>query len=511
MTAIPSATVDALTGDLATWQQLRHRLPAKEQSAVLHSALRLRDQLKENESEDGLGTVLVAYGGGKDSSYTVTFVRAMQLCLSIMFGETFRLRVVTNRHAGMPQAVMENIDRAYAALGMLDDPRTELLVIDGERISPFAADLPVDPRVVARNRLDLLMAGHRTGANGRPTFCNACNLSMVNSFGLAAGKGDNSVDVIITGDSEEEQRDYRKWIGNLAARFGLLPASAERKGFRGFLRTVDNLAQAYFDNLYGDPAFLTPDRAVCTDVEPDLQFFSIYRDTAYDAGSHWQLLTEFLGFTFDDIAFSFSESDCGNPGLMAHLRGLKVEHVFGRSYDEGLDEYVSFAIGIMRNKQFPDQLVTAMQTRYDGPLGKERMRREMESYAHTSFGLEPHQLVCLVYSPFVAAGAGLRRFLAEQHPGEVDLEQQIHELLSGSATPELSSLTRARQFCEEVSGLELAQLRMLYRSTRRASGTKALEGSEIIDAVLDGDPHKDVIKTRHTVDGPVVQELLSGR
>jgi hypothetical protein len=70
-----------------------------------------------------------------------------------------------------------------------------------------------------------------------------------------------------------------------------------------------------------------------------------------------EMLTGFLGFRFDDLAFSFTESDCGNPALMAHLRGLKAERLFRRSYDEGMAEYIAFALDLMRRKDFPPQLV----------------------------------------------------------------------------------------------------------------------------------------------------------
>lgn len=33
----------------------------------------------------------------------------------------------------------------------------------------------------------------------------------------------------------------------------------------------------------------------------------------------------------------------------------------------------------------------------------------------------------------------------------------------------------------------------------------------LIDAILEGDPHKQVVHTRHSAEGPVVPELLSGR
>jgi len=60
---------------------------------------------------------MVAYGGGKDSSYTLAFVRAMQLILFRVHGSTFQLRVATNRHAGMPRAVLENVDANIGRCG----------------------------------------------------------------------------------------------------------------------------------------------------------------------------------------------------------------------------------------------------------------------------------------------------------------------------------------------------------------------------------------------------------
>lgn len=54
--------------------------------------------------------VLLAYGGGKDSSYMVAWVRYIQGVILAEKGGTFRLRIITNRHAGMNHMVMKNID-----------------------------------------------------------------------------------------------------------------------------------------------------------------------------------------------------------------------------------------------------------------------------------------------------------------------------------------------------------------------------------------------------------------
>jgi 3'-phosphoadenosine 5'-phosphosulfate sulfotransferase (PAPS reductase)/FAD synthetase len=484
------------------FRDLREVMSAENYEGAVRCAVRLHAELPDKTRLER-NVVLVAYGGGKDSSYTLAFVRAMQLILFQIHGSTFRMRVATNRHAGMPRAVMENIDRAYQALGLFDDPECELLLIDGQQVKAFDVDEPQAADVVERNRLDILMTGHRTAGDARPTFCNACNLSMVNSFGLAAGF-DGGVDLIITGDSKQEQRDYYLWVSRLARRFGLQPDPEERQGFKGFLTALNNISQAYFADIHGDAAAeVIAEHAITTDVRTGLQFFSIYDDTAYASGDHWELLTEFLGFTFDDIAFSFTESDCGNPALMAHLRALKAERCHGRTYAQGLAEYVEFAMSLMHKKEFPPQLVAKMRERYEGEDAAERMRTAMDAYALEAYGLTEEHLVTMVHAPFTEKGACLEEFLRAEQP-ELAADA-AHALLSGSSQ---DADTAVR--LESISGLTMDQLRVLYGSSLRLP-TLTPSSGELIDSILDGDPHKQVIQTRHTADGPVVSELISGR
>lgn len=484
-----------------TLRRLRSVLSQRDLDGAARCSERLSQLL---DTASGQRTVLVAYGGGKDSSYMLAFVRTMQLLLHEAGDVGFRLRSVTNRHAGMPRAVMENIDRAYQALGLPGDPACELLLVDGDEVKPFDVDLPQHPDVVARNRVDILMTGHRTCADARPTFCNACNLSMINAFGLAAG---DRVDVVITGDSPREQRDYRLWVNRLGQTHGLLPPRSELSGFKGFLTTADNIARAYFTDIHGsaDPQALAG-RRIATEVRDDLRFFSVYDDTAYRSGAHWPLLTDLLGFVFDDLAFSFSESDCGNPALMAHLRGLKCERLYDRSYGEGLAEYAEFALRIMERKEFPQSLIDIMRRRYQEPDADTRLRRIVGEYAEQCFDLTETQLVCMVYSPFLQRGAGLDRYLARELPRLRSRLPEIHRLLSGTtdgATDDTDGGDLPAVLAG-ISGLDVARLRTLYAAT--ASGRGDLLGS-----ILAGDPHKDQIKTRHSPVGPVVTEQISGR
>lgn len=499
------AVIEARTAAVAQLRsralaELRAALPEANLAAAQRCATRLlaalphQDQLERN-------LVMVAYGGGKDSSYTLAFVRTMQLLLLEEHGSTFRLRSATNRHAGMPRAVLENIDREYQALRLVDDPDCELLLIDGNEVSVFDVDSPQREAVVNRNRLDILMTGHRTFADGRPTFCNACNLSVVNSFGVAASHG-GGADLMITGDSQQEQRQYTVWVGRLARRLnpGRTPTGT---GLGRLLSTVDGISQGYFADIHGaDSLDAIAERRVSSDVPERLRFFSIYDDTEYASGDHLELLTGFLGFQFDDIAFSFTESDCGNPALMAHLRGLKCERVYRRSYAEGMQEYVDFALGLMRSKDIPPHLVEHMRTRYTGPGAIERMRGSAQDYAWQTFALTEDQLVCMAYSPFADKAAGLARFLDQEHPALAGQLGAVETLLAGDA----EEPAQLRDELERISGLALAQLRVLYRSPLRGGSA-----ADAIDTVLVGDPHKALILTRFSEHGPDTLEQISGR
>jgi hypothetical protein len=338
------------------------------------------------------------------------------------------------------------------------------------------------------------MAGHRTGGDGRPTFCNACNVSVANSFGRAAAY-DGGVDVVITGDSPEEQRTYLAWINRLARRLGRAPVRAGQ-GFGDVLATLDGIGRGYFGDLYRADGEPVPHRTVAAEVPDRLTFFSIFDDTAYASGDHWGLLTGFLGFVFDEEAFNFTESDCANPALMAHLRGLKAEHVHRRHYDEGVGEYVTFALGLMRRKDIPNRLIEMMRERYAGPDAGDRMRSLAATYAEKTFGLTDENLVCMVHTPFVAGGTNLAAYVAAEQPGLRDAVGQLHAVLGG--TSDDPSLTGR---LERMSGLPLTHLRTLYGKA----------SPRLLDLILDGDPHKAVIHTRHRPDGPVVSETISGR
>ncbi|EPC4489312.1 hypothetical protein ACRZXV_003546 [Serratia liquefaciens] len=446
--------------------------------------------------------VLLAYGGGKDSSYMVAYVRYIQGLVRVEKGDTFHLRISTNRHAGMNDSVMENIDRVYHSLNIPGDELVECLITDGLLVRPFERHLKMPDAVRRQNRMDVLMNGHRFQADARSTFCNACNLSMVNSFGIAAHY-DDGVDIIITGDSPREQAAYVAWARHLSRLFETSTAKQDH-GFSGFLETLDGVAKAYFSNIYGAEN-VTPAHRITFNLVRDPQFFNIYQDTAYEAGAHWALLNDFMKFSFDPLMFSFSESDCGNPTLMAHIRGLRAETLLKRSYAEGIREYVHFALGLMRQKDFPSHLISEMARRYQDYDAIMRQRQRAEQFALDAFNLTTQQLICMIYSPFTERGKNLTSYLTQENlrfPTNA-----IHELLSDDDASNNSSLS---QDLQHLSGLSLSQLRHCYRNSLVSS---LLEGKseDPLARILRFDPHKAVIQVSNGVTQGTVREVISGR
>ncbi len=447
--------------------------------------------------------LMVAYGGGKDSTYVVAFVRAVQLYLQDTFGRTFVMRVANMRHAGVPQAVMDNIDRVYRALGLPQDERVELITIDHTLIRPFERVLPLPQSMLDINRVDVLMNGHRSAGDGRPTFCNSCNLSVADFYGRAAW-WQGGVDAVVTGDSRREQLLYSAWILRLAKASGIDVDKCRSLGFQGLLIALRGIGDAYFRELFGDDAVTElAEREVSTggrSAQPE--FISIYEHVSYRVHDHWDLIVDFLGFRFDDLAFSFSESDCANPNLMAHLRGLRTQYVQDRTYEDGITEYLHLGKELMKKKEMPENLAQLVLGRYDSAEKMEQRRRLAEEFARDAFGLEEPALVAMVFSPFTNEGERLQAFLDRCHPEMSGSAERLRAVLDGT-----SDDAEAVAWLEGTSALSLSQLRTLYRS----SLTDFTARDSMIARVRADDPHKTGVQTVDPGTGGLTLETISGR
>jgi len=445
--------------------------------------------------------VMIAHGGGKDSAYTVAFMRAAQLSIAGRSPATFNLRIATLRHAGITSAVMGNIHRGYSALFLYDDPRVEVLMVDQQQVRPFRYDLPFSAAGREHNRSDMLLTGHMTAGDARSTFCNSCYLGMADFFGRAACWG-TGIDALVSGDSRKEQKQYAAWVMRLAQSLKLPVSDWRSQNFNGVLKTLNSVGQVYYRELYeegfepGGRTLPYPNKSIVP------AFITIFDLVSCRADDHWPLLTEFLGFQFEDLAFSFSESDCANPTLMAHMRGLQAHYVRGRSYREGIIEYLALARAMMRKKQMPERLIEQAMAAYDSHEKVETRRALSSSYAQEAFGLSDVQLVCLLFAPFVDSGRGLETFLRRCHPGMLVALPDLHKALTGLQVPE-----QVMQWLIDISGLNKTELQNLYRKKR----VNFDDHTSLIARVRASDPDKRRITTVDPVTDTPMTEMISGR
>ncbi|MFJ4143035.1 hypothetical protein [Pseudomonas sp. NPDC089734] len=447
--------------------------------------------------------VLIAFSGGKDSAYTLAFLRAAQLSIAGRSPGTFNLRVANMRHVGMTQAVMDNIHRTYSALFLYDDPRVEMLVVDNQYIQAFEPDLPLSSAGREQNRSDMLLAGHLSAGDGRTTFCNRCYLELAEFLGRASS-WDGGVDAVVSGDSRKEQKHYTTWVMRLSQRTGQGKGNWAGQNLNGVLRSIDTIGQAYYHELYGEGEEVT--RSTRSIAYPGQSivpaFISICDLISCKVEDHWSLLTEFLGFRFDDLAFGFSESDCANPLLMAHMRGLKAQYLQERRYADGIAEYLGLARLLMRRKQMPARLIDKAMSAYEGYERIESRRELAAGYAQEGFGLSEAQLICMIFSPFVDRGRGLETFLRYCHPGMLVALPDLHKVLSGLTAPD-----QITQWLVDISGLSLKGLQSLYGKQR----VDFNDEQSLIARVRAADPDKRRIMTVDPETGEAVAEVLSGR
>lgn len=451
-------------------------------------------------------TLMLAFGGGKDSAYALSFARAAQLVSFARTGRAFSLKVVMFRHAGMTSAVMENAARAFDRLHIPSDPTVEVRLVEDGRLVPFVVGAAVPPALQKRNREALLIAGHLTAGAGRPAFCNDCNAEMVLAFDAAVSHW--QPDFVLTGDSPVEQKAYFRWTMRMAK---FAETDGPGRGFGSLVRSIKAIDERYRMDLHG-PQLNKEAFVPASAVDPS--FISLYDSTNYDAGSHRELL-RWLGFRFGARSFVGTESDCMNPALMAHLRGLLLEQVRGQTYDQGLDEYMVLWRVLMLKKQIPGDLIQRFFDRYATPARRRRRRTEAAAFAQEAFGLDEEALIAICFAPFASRGRNLQSWLdARGRNWNLSAKVVAHAIEQGDVDDSVLCML------EEITKLGVDQIRRIYdkefiaplvRAPGASAFTRESGGGHFIVRLLQDDPHQVVVRTKLRPDGPVVEERISGR
>ncbi|NBA98309.1 hypothetical protein GUY40_25810 [Pseudomonas sp. R5(2019)] len=479
----------------SVFQQVLRRLLeylSRTQRAALQLLIHRLLVMSGEDSRIGELRILHSHGGGKDSSLALALLRAAQLSIAQRAPDTFRLRVVTSRHAGMTPAVMHNIHRSYSALFLYDDPRVELLVLDNHQLQPFEPLAAPCAEAQQWQRTDVLMTGHLTAGDSRAMFCNSCYLSRTRAVRRALAL-DGEVNLLADFDPLDERQRYLAWGRRLVGgRMGVLG--------RSLLDALEMVGDRYYRQLHGAEHAGPPLDLPIHVQTPECLSLQDLMEIPEQGQS--RLLLEFLGFRYDDLSFGFSESDCANPLLMAHLRGLHSQHVQGRSYREGVEQYLQLATAMMQRKQMPAVLIEAVLATYEGDERLEQRRLAASQFAQSAYGLGEAQLVCLLFSPFTRRGAGLEHWLRQFHRGMLVAMPYMHRALQGSHAPE-----PVAQWLVKTSGLSMPHLKRLY-----AMGRAELNNSTaLIARARDADPDRAFIRVCDPQTGIVRRERVRGR
>ncbi len=422
--------------------------------------------------------VMVPYSGGKDSSHALAFLRAAQLSIAARAPDTFKLRVATFRHAGMTPAVIGNIQRTFDALFADDDPRVTVLMVDDSQVLPFDARAGLSTAATNANRLDVLMAGHLTAGEARPSFCNRCYLNLAD-FYRQVSTWDGGVDLVIDCERPGEQARYLAW-GRRALRGAGLLDKGDIGHQEPLLQQLDRLGRAYYQQLHGDESSAG---APLAQPPGEPRFLSVYDLVHTSEPINSTLLNDFLGFRYDDLSFAFSESDCANPLLMAHMRGLRAQFQEGRDYRDGIDCYLQSAQVMMRRKHMSEALIEKALAAYHTEADRQQRRQLASDFAQQAYGLSEAQLVCLLFAPFVNEGQALESFLRCCHPGMLVALPYLHKVLKGRYAPE-----PVMQWLVDISGLPTEALQRLYRMQRVGD----VDRSSLIACLRASDPDQDL-------------------
>jgi hypothetical protein len=501
---------------------LLQRLAAAAGEDVRRQAERSLDRLAEKACPRPVGDlhVLLPFGGGKDSAYTLAYVRLMQLLAQARSGpggRPFQLHVLTMLHPGVPAGVFENIENVFRALAVecSGDVRIFATALHGIAIPSTPGSIHRDHLEVFRQ--EILISGHLSQGNGRETFCNSCNFLLMNAIARYVTDRQGEIDFVITGDSSAEALSYWKWVQKAGHRFGLERIPRQRAGWASLFGKLSELNDVYYRQLLGPEALAAGSPYAFPNVDRAgfhaPEYFGVFAETSYEFWSHAAFLRDFLGFELRPDAFNFTESDCRNPMLMAHLRGLLAEFE-GRGYLTGTREYLDFATELMEQKSYDQSMIELALEPYRDAADVHSRRRIAERYAGEHYSLTSFQLAGMVASPVTDEAARLPG-LEEALTGYLEaLRDQLRDE-PGLPSPETEARVAARlgkdqrdlepvtAFFYDGLGLHPRSLHLL--ALRQAVSRPGGAPSEL-ELIRIGDPHQ-----RTLADPCGANRVLTGR
>lgn len=418
----------------------------------------------------------VMYGGGKDSGVMLGAARTMQLMIAEEHGVILQLRVGIGEHAGMIGGVYQNINNALDVLKLNNDPDVDIVWINRDKTHTKQNLSSENAGTVGNiSRQNILGSGHLFSGAGRRTFCDSCNIGL-GQWITTMLNYNGGADIFMTGDNTiETSAQIDGAVNDIAKDLGVeLLAQQNMSPTQKRLKNLELVGKKHSQIIHGDEAevlaFNYPD------IPKKAQFMGFFGDEGIgnSIGKRIEFLRDYLKMDYSTLAFSFTESDCGNPALMCHIYGLIAEHAYknqGVTYGDGIRMFLDYIMPKVEEKKFPPEFVDELKKRYQNDDAITETRAAVEDYAKKAYDLGSQQVIAMVYAPFTQSGVNMKKYLdylrTIDNPDAavqtvINSENQISTILKSDLelNPKQAEIVSA---LNELTGLSLEQMRKLYK------------------------------------------------
>ncbi len=397
----------------------------------------------------GTFRLLLVQGGDRCSARLLAVMRAAQLSIALRAPVTFKLQVLTSCLPANSKAMLEQHERGFDALFMHDDPRVQVQMLEGAAVVPFARQPSgAGPRGQAAGQA-MLLFGHVVDARPRALLGSRTYLELADAVRLALA-GYPSVDAVVTALPARQRRRLLGWARRSLQLAGVAVDDA-------LPHCLDELVER-LGHLHGAGGSLEPMAHVSGRSTPRaiplqvLGLDDLLPSLLCDAG-----LDRVMGWGFEPGAQAPSLAGFIDPLALAHLQDLA-------------SRCQAAACAPVSPASVPGGTSSAGSLYLVGDAKPP--------------GLEPAQLACMFFRPFSDRGAGLERFLQCCHTDMLVALPYLHRALQGKACPDA-----VRDWIVNVSGLPLAQLRMIYDAPAQPSAARwlgYLAGRDVHLRLFDG-------------------------
>nr|WP_314872706.1 hypothetical protein [uncultured Pseudomonas sp.] len=367
--------------------------------------------------------LLVIHGADRDSALLLSTLRAAQLTIAQRAPQTFRLKVLVASLPAASEAALDYHERCFSTLFLQDDPRVELLMIQGHRLVPFSRRPQTQGADWMQSRDALLLFGHLNGGTPEALFGSRLHLQMASACNQVLSDA-QGVLALITLVPPRQRYRYLAWCRRclrLAGEPGLHPVSRDIAGMVKALAWLHDVVA-------------TPSHAALAPAETGegaaLRVIAV--DDLLDQKPTDREFERLLKVPFEAPECLPPLAVCFEVDALTQVRQLR-ERIIDRRI-----KGANLRLGLKpRAEQTADEVVQA------------RLMQVLE--------LTEKQLICLLHAPFAGHGAGLASFIECYHPGMLVAMPYLHRALLGKPCPD-----GVLHWLVEASGLSLVQLRAVY-------------------------------------------------